>query len=863
MTMPMPKKVTDYLKEVKYGTDTDYVPSTFALEMLNLIKLIDGGMTENVTPSAHLKLFDSFINTEGKDIINLCHRGFAKTSALEYLIYRVALYGELPNLGKIPHMIFVGDTIDGGVKKMRKALEYRFNNSDFLQQYLQEIKFTDIRWEFIRKDGSSLVVSAYGGKALALDTLLYTPHGVTSIGECRVGDTILGADGLPTRITYKSEVFNKPTYKIEFRDGRELVVCEDHLNQVLIKTPMTQKLTERTLTTKELLQQPLFIEGTGRPLVWVEDIQPLQFAERDDTLVDHYTVGLLLGDGSIGFNKSSNSIPVVLTAHKDDWVTYEKEIPYALGNVIPDRRNSNVIYRTVKGIGNMLYTQGLCSHGDFKKIPENYLYCPVHQRLALLQGLMDSDGNAPTTGKCTFSSNSKVLVGQVMWLVRSLGGQAYFASTGKEKHFRAVLWLGMPLFRLPRKLQNQKPPRYNRQPIVSITQVETVATQCIAVDNEDHQFVASEGLVRTHNTNIRGTRENGSRPVLALLDDIITDADARSPTETENIKTNINSSLEAALHPKRRKIIWNGTPFNAADPLYVAVESGAWLVNVYPICEKFPCTREEFRGSWEDRFSYDYVTKMYEKLKLQGALASFYQELMLQILSDDTRLISETDLKWYSKKVLMEKKSNFNFYITTDFATSEKQFSDYSFISVWAVNNKGFKYWVDGICKRQTMDKNIDDLFKFVQIYNPQSVGIEVSGQQGGFVNWIEQEMMRRNIYFSMASDSNEGRAGIRPTTSKLQRFNVVVPYFKMGEMYFPIEEKGSIALDELLDELSLTTVGGFKSKHDDALDTVSMLALMSVWLPNSDYGLKQGKDGIWGSLHNESSFESSDSYFC
>ena len=97
-------------------------------------------------------------------------------------------------------------------------------------------------------------------------------------------------------------------------------------------------------------------------------------------------------------------------------------------------------------------------------------------------------------------------------------------------------------------------------------------------------------------------------------------------------------------------------PFNAADPLYVAVESGAWLVNAYPICEKFPCTREEFKGSWEDRFNFDYVSKIYEKLKLQGALASFYQELMLQILSDDTRLISETDVKWYYKKPIREKR---------------------------------------------------------------------------------------------------------------------------------------------------------------------------------------------------------------
>lgn len=505
------KSVTDYLASVRYSDDPNYVPSQFALKMLNLIKLIDGGQTENLTPTVHLKMLDSFVDTSGLDVINLCHRGIAKTTLLEYLIFYIALFGELPNLGSIPHMIFVGDTIDGGVKKMRKALEHRYINSDFLQKYLKDIKFTDIRWEFIRKDGSSLVVSAYGGK-----------------------------------------------------------------------------------------------------------------------------------------------------------------------------------------------------------------------------------------------------------------------------------------------------------------------------------------------TNIRGTRENGSRPRLALLDDIITDADARSPTEIENIKTNINSSLEAALHPKFRKIIWNGTPFNAADPLYVAVESGAWLVNVFPICEKFPCTREEFRGSWEDRFNYDYVQTMYNKLKLQGALDSFYQELMLQILSDDTRLILATDIRNYSRKHLLDNKSNFNFYFTTDFATSEKQHSDLSFISVWAVNNKGYYFWVDGICRRQTMDKNLDDLFRLAQVYNPQSVGIEVSGQQGGFIPWIEREMITRNIFFSLASDSNDGKAGIRPTVSKLQRFNVVVPLFKKGEMFFPVDYV-SEALTEILLELSQTTVGGFKSKQDDALDTISMLPLMPVWLPSETSSFGLGGVDLWG----------------
>ena len=64
--------------------------------------------------------------------------------------------------------------------------------------------------------------------------------------------------------------------------------------------------------------------------------------------------------------------------------------------------------------------------------------------------------------------------------------------------------------------------------------------------------------------------------------------------------------------------------------------------------------------------------------------------------------------------------------------TSERSSSDFSVISVWAYNASGDWLWVDGICKKQLMDKDINDLFRLAQIYNPQQVGIEVSGQQGG-----------------------------------------------------------------------------------------------------------------------------------
>lgn len=100
---------------------------------------------------------------------------------------------------------------------------------------------------------------------------------------------------------------------------------------------------------------------------------------------------------------------------------------------------------------------------------------------------------------------------------------------------------------------------------------------------------------------------------------------------------------------------------------------------------------------------------------------------MLRISSEDERLIQDSEIKWYSRTQLLRLRSCYNFYITTDFATSEKQVSDYSVISVWAYGSNGDWFWVDGIACRQTMDKNFDDLFRLVQEYQPQQVGVETT----------------------------------------------------------------------------------------------------------------------------------------
>ena len=347
-------------------------------------------------------------------------------------------------------------------------------------------------------------------------------------------------------------------------------------------------------------------------------------------------------------------------------------------------------------------------------------------------------------------------------------------------------------------------------------------------------------------TGVRGFKEYGLRPQWCGFDDLMSDKNAESATIIKDIRNIIYKAARQAMHPKKRKIIWTGTPFNQRDPLYAASGSAGWHTRVYPICEEFPCEREDFKGAWEDRFNYDFVKKEYEELLENGEIGAFNQELMLRIMSADDRIILDDDIGWFMHEAVTRNKANYNFYITTDFATSEKTTGDFSVIAVWAYTNNGDWLLVDGVCNRQLMDQNINDLFRLVQIYRPQSVGVEVTGQQGGFIQWIKNEMAERNNYFNLASDTNGGKEGIRPSTNKFTRFMTVVPLFKAKKVLLPLELKSTPLVREMVSELSYITNDGIKSKKDDCIDVISMLSLMNPWKPATDMEVKQDKSGVW-----------------
>jgi hypothetical protein len=164
---------------------------------------------------------------------------------------------------------------------------------------------------------------------------------------------------------------------------------------------------------------------------------------------------------------------------------------------------------TIKGICSILHSIGVASN---KHVPQQYLRGDYQQRLDLLRGLMDGDGNAnPTRKQAVFTTCSKVLSDNVMELLRSLGQRPSQAKT-KQSGFELTVTaypvafrpIGINPFLLPRKADRIKQEWGDgiswRRRVVSVAQVESIETQCIAVNSQDNTFLVGDEFLVTHNT---------------------------------------------------------------------------------------------------------------------------------------------------------------------------------------------------------------------------------------------------------------------------------------------------------------------------------------------------------------------------
>jgi hypothetical protein len=146
-----------------------------------------------------------------------------------------------------------------------------------------------------------------------------------------------------------------------------------------------------------------------------------------------------------------------------------------------------------------------------KHVPDAYLRGSILQRVELLRGLMDSDGTwNKRRHSASFTSTDKGLASAVYELVVSLGERASMheverSGFGVTVTAHDVNWTPsrfMPFAEQGKRerAQLRDTGRNRRRLIVSVDEVPSVPTQCIAVDSSDHTYLCTESMIPTHNT---------------------------------------------------------------------------------------------------------------------------------------------------------------------------------------------------------------------------------------------------------------------------------------------------------------------------------------------------------------------------
>lgn len=350
---------------------------------------------------------------------------------------------------------------------------------------------------------STIIADEMGlGKGLAHGTGVLTPDGYRSIESIRVDDLVIGRSGEPYRVNGVYPRGELPVYRVSFNDGTSVIVDEDHLWDVQhVRNGHRAPDRWQTMSVRELVEVGLH-DSAGNATWRIPLVEPVYFPDRHHP-IDPYLLGVLLGDGGISQHSVRfSTIDSWMVDAVQERLSAELTLKhtggcdYAItsaGAGVP-----NPMIRSLKLLGLM----GCDSHTKF--VPEAYLYAPVDERLALLRGLMDTDGSARADGINEFCSVSPALADGVAFLVQSLGGiarRSVKALPGGGIAHRVNVKLDRCPFLMPRKAAAWlAPSKYRPSRIIKrIEPAGFAPVTCIAVDAPDQLFVTEHCIV-THNT---------------------------------------------------------------------------------------------------------------------------------------------------------------------------------------------------------------------------------------------------------------------------------------------------------------------------------------------------------------------------
>lgn len=359
------------------------------------------------------------------------------------------------------------------------------------------------------------------GKAQAVDEIVLTPSGWRKIGTLVVGDLVIGADGGPTRVTGVFPQGERDLLRVRFSDGSDAECCSEHLwvtrtsNEKSIAAYSRGPRPGRTRFPTGKLAE-FVVRSTAEIACTLGDrheipmVGEVRYVEGGELPLDPYALGLLLGDGSfvgscIRFSKPESDLQAAIVAllPERDLAVFERDDEMTL------RFSGGSLRKIISELG----LAGLRSHEKF--VPDSYKRASAADRLALLQGLFDTDGTVTKDGGLVeYSSSSPRLAADVVEMARGLG--AYVSTTLRSRpayRYRGERRIGKPNWRVRVAFNDATVPvrsakhlarwsgrtKLRQRRIVAIEPSRRAECVCIRVEALDHLYVTRDFVV-THNT---------------------------------------------------------------------------------------------------------------------------------------------------------------------------------------------------------------------------------------------------------------------------------------------------------------------------------------------------------------------------
>ena len=387
--------------------------------------------------------------------------------------------------------------------------------------------------DFIKRNNYRvLVANAPGtGKAQPLDAKVLTSTGWTSIGALRVGDKVIDPDGGTAEVLGVFPQGVKKVYRVTVAGGGSTECCAEHLWTVQTNRDKRTKRS-RTLTLSALRASGLERLATAKnpwssAKYFLPSAVPADFAPVDDhdLPLDPYLLGVILGDGSV--SAAGNSVGFT-SADKDIVEAVRHALPR--GVALKEHTRSKYGWRISRETGSqrntvraaLEYIGVFGKKAEDKGVPGAYLHASQGVRLALLRGLLDTDGDCGK-GYATFNTSSPQLAADVAFLVGSLGGFTTTTSrvptywhkgekrTGRIA-YRVRIRIGVCPFSLARKATQWRPSLVARG-IKAVEYARDAECVCIAVSSKRNLYITDDFIV-THNTPTALGCINGDRAKL-------------------------------------------------------------------------------------------------------------------------------------------------------------------------------------------------------------------------------------------------------------------------------------------------------------------------------------------------------------